>query len=524
MSAFQEKRDKHMSNQEFINRIGSLAAKDMKESGILASITVAQACLESGYGCEELAIRANNLFGMKCVLSGNTWSSVWDGESKYTKKTKEQKSDGTVYTVLADFRKYPDILTSIRDHSCYLNGAMNGKKKRYEGLSGERNYRKAAQLIKDGGYATDISYVDKLCGLIERWDLTRFDKEEMSMSNSSLVNCTVKSPNHSGRRTHSIDRITPHCVVGQLTAESIGGCFPQGRGASCNYGIGKDGRVCLIVDEAYRSWCSSSNSNDQRAVTVECASDMSEPYAMNSAVYEKLIDLCVDICRRNGKTKLLWFADKNKSLNYEPKANEMVLTVHRWFANKSCPGDWLYSRLGDVASRVTAQLGGSSAGGTTGGGSSAGGSGSYKTGLYKVNVGDLNIRKGPGTNHGINGVITNRGTYTIVEVKNRSWGRLKSGAGWINISSAYCSYAGAASGGGSSNSGSSAGATSKTGKYQVSISDLYIRKGPGTGYAKNGFCPKGVYTIVETKDADGYTWGRLKSGAGWIALKYAKRL
>ena len=178
------------------------------------------------------------------------------------------------------------------------------------------------------------------------------------MSNSSLVNCTVLSPNHSGKRTHKIVRITPHCVVGQLSAESIGGCFTStSRQASCNYGIGKDGRVCLIVDEANRSWCSSSSANDQRAITIECASDKSEPYAMNSAVYNKLVDLCIDICKRNGIKKLLWFADKNKSLSYEPANGEAVLTVHRWFANKSCPGDWLYNRLGDLASKVNAGLG-----------------------------------------------------------------------------------------------------------------------------------------------------------------------
>ncbi len=178
------------------------------------------------------------------------------------------------------------------------------------------------------------------------------------MSNSSLVNCTVKSPNHSGKRTHKIDRITPHCVVGQLSAEAIGGCFTStSRQASCNYGIGKDGRVCLIVDEANRSWCSSSKANDQRAITIECASDMSEPYAMNSAVYNKLVDLCIDICKRNGIKKLLWFADKNKSLSYEPANGEAVLTVHRWFANKSCPGNWLYNRLGNLASKVNASLG-----------------------------------------------------------------------------------------------------------------------------------------------------------------------
>lgn len=178
------------------------------------------------------------------------------------------------------------------------------------------------------------------------------------MSNSSLVNCTVLSPNHSGRRTHKIDRITPHCVVGQLSAESIGGCFTSSsRQASCNYGIGEDGRICLIVDEANRSWCSSSNANDQRAITIECASDTSEPYTMSDVVYDKLVDLCIDICKRNGIKKLLWFADKAKSLSYEPENDEAVLTVHRWFANKSCPGNWLYSRLGDLASKVNASLG-----------------------------------------------------------------------------------------------------------------------------------------------------------------------
>lgn len=178
------------------------------------------------------------------------------------------------------------------------------------------------------------------------------------MSNSSLISYTKLSPNHSGQRTHSVDRITPHCVVGQLSCETICDCFPAGRGASCNYGIGKDGRIALCVDEDNRSWCSSSNANDQRAITIECASDKTEPYAMTDAVYASLIDLCTDICKRHGKTKLLWFGDKNKTLNYNPAADEMIITVHRWFANKSCPGDWLYNRLGDLATKVTARLGG----------------------------------------------------------------------------------------------------------------------------------------------------------------------
>ena len=179
----------------------------------------------------------------------------------------------------------------------------------------------------------------------------------MAYTNSKLISYTNLSPNHSGTRTHSIDRITPHCVVGQLSCERICVCFTSpSRRASCNYGIGTDGRISLCVEEKNRSWCSSSNANDQRAITIECASDKIEPYTMNDRVYSSLIALCTDICKRNGKKKLLWLGDKTKSLNYQPKTDEMVLTVHRWFANKSCPGDWLYARLGDLASKVTASL------------------------------------------------------------------------------------------------------------------------------------------------------------------------
>lgn len=195
------------------------------------------------------------------------------------------------------------------------------------------------------------------------------------MSNSSLVSYTKISPNKNSPRNHAIDRITPHCVVGQLSAESICGCFTSpSREASCNYGIGTDGRVSLCVEEKDRSWCSSSGANDHRAVTIECASDMNEPYAMNDRVYSSLVNLCTDICKRNGKDKLLWFGDKNKTLAYEPKSNEMVITVHRWFANKSCPGNWLYARLGNLAAKVTENLNG---------GSSNSGNGT----LYRVQVG-----------------------------------------------------------------------------------------------------------------------------------------
>jgi len=255
----------------------------------------------------------------------------------------------------------------------------------------------------------------------------------MAYTNSSLVSYKKLSPNHSGQRTHSIDRITPHCVVGQCSVETLGAIFaPASKQASSNYGIGTDGRVGMYVEEKNRSWCSSSNANDQRAVTIECASDTKHPYTMNSAVYATLIRLCTDICRRNGKKKLLWLKDKTKTLNYTPKSDEMVLTVHRWFANKSCPGDWLYSRLGDVAAKVTANLSGE-----TEKKENSGMAYPAVPFLVRVIINNLNYRSEPSMSGKVKGQ-TAIGTFTIMEVKN-GWGRLKSGAGWIWLENpAYC--------------------------------------------------------------------------------------
>ena len=343
-------------------------------------------------------------------------------------------------------------------------------------------------------------------------------KEEaiVGYTNSPLVSYTKLSPNHSGQRTHAIDRITPHCVVGQCSVETLGNIFaPTSRQASCQYGIGADGRVGMYCEEKNRSWCSSSSANDQRAITIECASDTTAPYAFNDVVYNKLIELCVDICRRNGKTKLLWLGDKDKTLAYNPAANEMVLTVHRWFANKSCPGDWMYQRMGDLADKVTAKLGGATTTepektpDTT--------MNNFPVVPFTVNVkiDDLNYRSQPSMEGAVKGQ-TGKGVFTIVEVNN-GWGKLKSGVGWIWLGNPqYCTI---------KDTVKESTPTFSPYKVRVSIKDLNIRKGPGTNYTANGFCPVGVYTIIEESDGAGATkWGKLKSGAGWISLDYAKRV
>ena len=437
----------------------------------------------------------------------------------------------------------------------------------------------------------------------------------MGYTNSSLVNCTVKSPNHSGTRTHKIDRITPHCVVGQLSAESIGGCFTStSRQASCNYGIGYDGRVCLIVDEKNRSWCTSSNANDQRAITIECASDAKEPYTFNKAVYSKLVTLCIDICKRNGIKKVLWFGDKNKSLNYAPKDGECVLTVHRWFANKSCPGNWMYSRMGQLANEINAGIGtttstsqstntSTSTTTTSNGTISAGTKLSLKnTALYASSTSKLKSSSKTGTyyvwskelvnnriritnsttNVGKSGQVTgwityndakkaagittttattttttttttSKATYKIGDIVKFTGTKHYTSASAINgttckpgtakVTSVYPSgkhiyHLVAEKNGGSTVYGwvdasaisglvnQTATTTFQPYRVRITADVLNVRKGAGTNYATNGSVKKNeVYTIVGESTGKGATkWLRLKSGAGFIASDYAKRI
>lgn len=180
----------------------------------------------------------------------------------------------------------------------------------------------------------------------------------MAYTNSPLVNHTRISPNRNSPRKHAIDTITIHCVVGQVSVETLGNIFADpNRGASSNYGIGYDGRVGMYVEERDRSWCSSSPDNDHRAVTIEVASDMSEPYAVTNKAYAALIELVADICKRNGIKKLVWSTDKNTRVHHLNGAN---MTVHRDFDNKSCPGTYLYNHHADIAAKVNAKLGAAS--------------------------------------------------------------------------------------------------------------------------------------------------------------------
>lgn len=293
-----------------------------------------------------------------------------------------------------------------------------------------------AMLLKFERPADQSEKVRKLRASYGQSYYQKFAGKESAMNytNSPLVSYTKISPNRTPNRNHAIDTITIHCVVGQCSVETLGQVFaPTSRQASSNYGIGADGRIGMYVEEKDRSWCSSSASNDHRAVTIEVASDTTHPYKVNDKAYAALIELVADICKRNGIKELKWKADKSLI----GKVDQQNMTVHRWFANKSCPGDYLYNLHGDIAKKVNAKLGVAADTSTPVKDEPA-----VKPKVpYKVRIkiSNLNIRSGAGTNYSAKGFIA-PGVYTIVNEASgkgaTKWGKLKSGAGWISLD--YC--------------------------------------------------------------------------------------
>lgn len=229
------------------------------------------------------------------------------------------------------------------------------------------------------------------------------------MSNSKLVDYICLSHNYTQMSNKQNKKLSIHHMAGNLTVETCGNVFAsKERQASSNYGIGSDGRIGLYVDEGNRSWCTSSRDNDKQAVTIEVANDGGAPnWHVSDKALNRLIDLCVDICKRNGIEKLNFTGDKTGNV-----------TLHKWFANTNCPGPYLESKIPYVVQEVNKRLGVQS-------------DVPYKV---KVTASALNIRNGAGTNYQINGVITDKGVYTIVsESKDGKWGKLKSGQGWVSL-------------------------------------------------------------------------------------------
>lgn len=471
-------------------------------------------------------------------------------------------------------------------------------------------------LIKvSGGGSTVYGWVDEadIKGLHENNTTEETDKQTggttMGYTNSSLVTYKNITSNKTSPRTHAIDTITIHCIVGQWTAKQ--GCdyfASTTRQCSANYVVGKDGSIGLSVDEKDRSWCSSNAANDHRAITIEVASDTTHPYAVTDAALNALIELVADICKRNGIKKLVWSTNKTDRVNHNNGCN---MTVHRDYANKACPGDYLYNKHGYIAEQVNAKLGvttttttpttsttqtttsklqfkegdivnfaggkhygsASATSGTDVKASKAKVTGTYESGKHPYHLRAVNDKGAfisgvygwvdastvsaiqtetttttntattttisAGTKLTLNNVAlyassaaatkaaTRSGTYYVwskdvvnnrIRITNSTANVGKSGqiTGWI-------SYADAKSSAGVS---SSATTTFTPYKVKVTADVLNIRKGAGTNHPTNGSIrDKGIYTIIGEENGRGATkWLQLKSGAGYIASDYTKKV
>ncbi len=214
-------------------------------------------------------------------------------------------------------------------------------------------------MNKGIGYGFDIiSGVQKMKAIKIATDSTNQTSQEgntTAYTNSSLVTYTKLSPNKTSPRNHAIDTITIHCMAGNLSVKSCGNIFEKkSRQASSNYGIDSDGRIALYVNESDRSWCSSNKANDHRAVTIEVANDGGAPdWHVSDKAMASLINLAADICKRNNIKELKW--QGNKSLIGQ--IDKQNMTVHRWFAAKACPGNYLYNKHFYIAEEVNKRLG-----------------------------------------------------------------------------------------------------------------------------------------------------------------------
>lgn len=321
-----------MKEREFIETIGAWAKMDMEVSGVLASITIAQAILESGWGKSELAVQANNFFGMKICLSGNTWKSVWDGKSKYTKLSPEHDTYGKQYMKESDFRSYESVSDSIRDHSLYLTGAMKGRSLRYSGLAGEKDYRKGIQIIKNGGYATDVNYVSKVCKIIEQYGLAEFDVEGNKLKIIDKIatkNPCYKSGNTitpKGGMLHSVGCPQPDPAV-------FASIWDNANAKVCVHAVvGKDGTVYQLLPFNRRAWhCGSGSKGSGNNMLISL--EMTEPATIKYTAGSNWIELADGSGTKAHvlsayKYAVEFFAQMAKTYGFDPLNSNCLMSHH----------------------------------------------------------------------------------------------------------------------------------------------------------------------------------------------------
>ena len=324
---------------DFIKQIAPLIQKYAPQYNIkVCSPIIAQAVLESASGTSELAVNACNYFGLK-YRAGRCLTA----SGIYYKVGSEQNADGTYSSSAMKWMKFDNMEDGVIGYFDFINIPN------YASVKGVTDPLTYLENIKAAGYATSLKYVANLIAVIEKYNLTQYDQVESEevMSRSPLVDYVKISPNSTNPRKDKIKKITIHHMAGNLSVESCGNVFQnKNREASSNYGIGTDGRVGLYVEEENRAWTSSNKANDNQAVTIEVANDSKGPdWHISDKALEKTIELCTDICKRNGIERLNFTGDKSGNL-----------TMHKMFTATTCPGPYLESKFPYIAAEVNKRL------------------------------------------------------------------------------------------------------------------------------------------------------------------------
>lgn len=480
-----------MTEQEFINSIAPLCVQyALKYQHNLVSPAIAQACLESGYGTSFKA-QHNNYFGLKYRKNRVTCHNGY-----FRDGSKEQRADGRYEPIVDDWYSFEDMEHGVEGYYQFINIDY------YKELKGMTSPLDYLYKLSELHYATAHDYVENVYRVLNNHELYKYDEvlegmrrgesseaapstSSTSSTNSPLVEMSIPAKYDGGKRNHVIDTITIHCYVGQVKLENGLNYFHTiNRTASCNYIVDKDGRIGLSVEEGKRSFCSSNRANDERAVTIETASDNVAPYKITDKALNSLILLCADICKRNNIAELKWSENKDDRVNHRDGCN---MTAHRDYAKKSCPGDYIYSKEGYIAEEVNKILKGikpesNEVAPST---SSIYDNEEYKSFnfiKYADDYADLN--KAFGYNKKL--LYKHYIEYGKREKRNVSFD--------LFIEQGYL--------------------------VQIKIADLNIREDATAKSKSKGYIKPGIYTIIEEKN----NFGKLKSGIGWVSLKYTIRL
>lgn len=341
--------------QSFIDAIAPyvVAWAEAYRWGVPSAI-IAQACHETGYGQAPNAqkkVEHNNYFGLKFKKNRVKCNNGVVKDTSW-----EQRPDGSLYKITTEWYSFDDMNKGVQGYFQFIDTGG------YSAAKAATTPEAYLNAIKAAGYATGINYAENCMKVVNTYNLTKYDGGVL-MADSALVKGTIWSPNYTAQRKYAIDTIIIHCMAGTYDAVRCGQLFADPkRQASSHYGISSNGDIYQYVSEKYRAWTTGGDKTcngwtgsnyDHRSITMEVSNTTLAPdYQISAAACQSIIDLCADICKRHNIKELKW--SNNPKL--VGRADLQNMAVHRWFATKSCPGNFIMQLLPGIALAVNQRL------------------------------------------------------------------------------------------------------------------------------------------------------------------------